>query len=500
MLYLGATALAAALTWMAFPPLGWGFMALIGPAPFLWSLRKVELPRQAAGLGFLYGIVLWGALLWWIWNVGLVAYVPLITAFGVYAAGYGLLVWLARNLAPWRWWLVAVGGWALWDFLRARYPFGGFPWGTIGYGLGQLPWPRGATQWIGASGLGVLAIAVAAGLVLVVEDRRNTAFLAYPAAVLVAFSLAGWIWMPEANGPTWQVAIVQGGSPCPGSECPDEKQLIYQSHLALTRTLPPDTYDLVVWGENSVGGRFEPTSNPEVAIQLSSEAQRLNSYLMISGTRGDGPDAFINANLLISPEGQAIGEYRKRHPVPFGEYVPLREYIDWIPQLEQVPRDMVRGDRPVVFETSEGTIGSVISFEGAFAREIRAVAKLGAQLLTVNTNESSFGVSPASDQLIGMVRVWAAENGIEVAVAAITGKSALIAADGTIKGTSDLFTEGILVGELNWRSGGRTVYTRYGDWLQVLMFLGIPIALLIGREKHKPEYIFASTSRQSRIR
>ncbi len=493
MVYVSATVLAAVLTWAAFPPLDLGFLAFVAPAPFLWALRQIEDFRHSMWLGAIYATVLWGAMLYWILHLGAVAWIPLTVGFGLYGAAYGLLVYAARRLAPWRWWIVAVGGWALWDFLRARWPFAGFPWGSLGYAVGSLAWPRGAAQWVGASGLAVLAVAVAAGLALIVDGgRRNAGFAAYPLAVALILTAAGALWAPGAGGDVVRVAIIQGSSPCPGANCANEKQLIYESHIALTRSLPAGEFDLVVWPENAVGGGFEPIGNATVAAAVISEAQRLGAYLMISGTRVISEEEFVNSNLLYSPDGELLGEYLKRHPVPFGEYVPFRDYLDWIPQLDQVPRDMVRGETAVVFPLPEGSLGSVISFEGAFAREIRNEVKSGAQLITVNTNEASYGRSPASDQLIGMVRLSAAENGIDIAHAAITGKSAVITASGSVVDTTGLFTEEVLTGELRWRTGGRTFYTAAGDWLQVGALLLVPLALLVRNRSKEGDYIFAS--------
>ena len=39
----------------------------------------------------------------------------------------------------------------------------------------------------------------------------------------------------------------------------------------------------------------------------------------------------------------------KQHPVPFGEYIPARKYLEWIPPLALVPRDMIRGVSEKVF-------------------------------------------------------------------------------------------------------------------------------------------------------
>jgi apolipoprotein N-acyltransferase len=184
---------------------------------------------------------------------------------------------------------------------------------------------------------------------------------------------------------------------------------------------------------------------------------------------------FDNYNVVFGPNGQIIGEYKKRHPVPFGEYVPFRRILEFVPQLDQVPNDMNRGTGPVVFPISvpggSGYFGSVISFEAAFARTIRSEIQAGAQLMVVATNEGSFGRGSASDQLLGMVRMSAVSLGVDVVHAAVTGRSAIIRADGSISGQTELFTEDVLQGTVNLQTSRRTVYAVTGDWLQVVMVL-----------------------------
>ncbi len=118
----------------------------------------------------------------------------------------------------------------------------------------------------------------------------------------------------------------------------------------------------------------------------------------------------------------------------------------------------------------------MISFEGAFARSVRPVIREGADLLVIATNEATFGDSPATDQFIGMTRMRAAEHGVAIVHAAITGRSAFITADGSIQARTDLFSEEAITGALNFRSAGMTLYTRWGDWVQYLALASLAVA------------------------
>ncbi len=479
--YIAALA-SAVLLWSAFPPLDIGVVAFVAPAPLLWALRRAESATAALAIGFLFGLVFFGALLSFIFVLGAVAWIPLTVWLAATSAAYGLLVWIFRLWPPTRWFLVAVGGWALIEWVRATFPFGGFPWGSVGAAAGGVPGVIGSVQWVGASGWTVLAVAVAAGLVLVVEDRATWRLLVDPVVVVVMLTTAGVLFAPSADGDPLRVAVVQGGSPCPRVHCQNEKMLIYQSHLDLTRSIPDGSIDLIVWPENSLGSPFEPNGNPDVDAVLSAEASRLTAYFVVSGTRSGGPEHFYNVNTVYAPNGSRLGEYQKRHPVPFGEYVPLRGALDFISQLDAVPRDMIRGDGPVIFETPRGALGTVISFEGAFARIIRSEAQIGSQLLVVATNEASFGTGAASDQLIGLARVNAAAVGQELVHAAITGKSTLISASGEIGESTELFEELVLQGQVRFRNAGPTLYTRLGDWLAIVAMAGALAAALVPGE------------------
>ncbi|MDA2979494.1 MAG: apolipoprotein N-acyltransferase [Actinomycetota bacterium] len=487
MVPIALVAASSLMMWASFPPIGFGPLAIVAPIPFFIAIRGVEKASVAVMLSFGWGALFFGLLLTWLIGLGLVAWIPVWVLMGSFTAAYGFVLWVFRLWAPWRWWAIAIGGWVLMEFLRGRFPFGGFPWGDIGYPVAGLPGAVGSVQWIGPSGWTTLVVAVAAGLAIVIERRTEWKMAVDSTVVIVLVMIAGGLFAPSPSAQVWRTAIVQGGSPCPQSHCQNENQRIYESHLELTKSIPEDTVEFVVWPENSAGGQFDPETNETVRTAIAEQARRLDAYMLISGTRTVGQSEFVNFNIVYSPEGVKIGEYRKRHPVPFGEYVPLRGLLGFIPQLDQVPRDMVSGTEPVVFATEQGVLGSVISFEGAFARSMRSIARAGAESMVIATNEASFGDSAASDQLIGLARVNAAAVGLDTALGAITGKSTFITGAGSVGPRTDLFEEVVQYGSLQFRFGDQTVWVRFGDWMALLAVLGAVAVTALPGDRTAPQ-------------
>ena len=210
-----------------------------------------------------------------------------------------------------------------------------------------------------------------------------------------------------------------------------------------------------------------PLRDPAVTAAIGDEAVRLDAMILVGGDLDAGPDHFQNVNMVFGQDGKIVGRYRKVHPVPFGEYVPIRAVFERIPALDRVPRDMIRGEEQPLFDLYGVPFGSVISYEGAYARYERQTVRSGASFVVLATNEASFGDTQASDQFIAISRTRAAELGVDVVHAAVTGRSAFVHADGRVEGLTDLYETTTVDGTVRARVAGPTLYVRWGDWLQV---------------------------------
>ena len=469
------SAVAGAALAMAFPPRGWWWIAVPAFALFLLQTRRLQTLPMAVLAGLLFGGSFFGFLMPWLAELGVIAFVPPVLVVSLFPALYAVFMARSSEAPASVWFIRAVGGWALAEWVRVRWPLGGLEWGMSGYALSDWSPPRSAARWIGASGWTVLVVAAAAALALLAarHTRRPASFrLAGGVAGLLALLLVGGaLWPPQVEGKMVRVAVVQGNNPCPGEHCPNERYQVYQNHLRITRTLAPGSVDLMIWPEGSTGSwTADPINAPEVGETMGAEAARIGAVLLAGGDRPLNDTHWVNANVVFDQTGRIVSEYHKQHPVPFGEYVPARRWFGWVEELKAVPRDMVRGDGPLVWDLGFGPFGSVISFEGSFARYGRENAREGAGLLILATSQESYPRSVASDQFIGITRMRAAELGMPLIHTAVTGRSTLITPTGETGPRTALAEEALLIGEVHTRaeSQGPTLYVRLGDWVQIL--------------------------------
>ena len=450
---------------LAFPPFDVGLLALVAPAPLLWAWSGGGV-RAGAADGFLAGVAFFGILVSWTWFFGAVAVGPFVVTLAAYWAAAGAVAGLygtRRRPGP----LVLASVWVFFEAIRARWPFGGFSWGEVGYAFHDVVPLRALASWGGVPLLSFLAVLFAAGMVDAVErggvgSRRALVVAGRWTAVIVLVVLAGGAARPGMTpAGRLRVAVLQGNDrnrPLTLEEL--RSRYLPQSHFALADTVRTPV-DLLVMPESSLDD--DPRLDPFLAGRIAEIAREHHAAVLANTAVPTGDGRLYNTNFLYDPDGRLVGTYVKQHPVPYGEYVPGRRWLGFVDELKQIPEDFAAGPGPRVFTVAGRRIGTLICFESAFADHARRYARLGAEALVVSTNNRSFRRSPNSAQHVAMGQLRAAETGRPVVQAAISGISAFIDADGDVLARTSLFERTTLVGEVTTMRG-RTPYVRFGDW------------------------------------
>ncbi|TCC00669.1 apolipoprotein N-acyltransferase [Micromonospora zingiberis] len=485
---------------LAFPPYGWWPLAPVGVALLAAATHRRRL-RAGAGLGFLTGLALFAPLLAWTnLHTGYLPWVLLSLLQAGYLALLGLATAWVSPLAdrfPVAWPALTGVLWVGQEALRDRTPFGGFPWGRLAFGQDGSPLLRLAA--VGGAPLVTFAVALAGGLLVAgvwwlararrqgTEPRWWVPAAGAGAAVVLLFT--GGLMVPLAapgSGASVTVAIVQGNVPRLGLDFNAQRQAVLDNHVNATIELAGEVTagrreqpDLVVWPENA--SDIDPLRNPAAGARISAAADAIGVPILVGAVlAGPGQGQVRNAGLLWRPgSGPDLEQlYIKRHPVPFAEYVPLRNIARMVSkQVDRVRADFVAGTEPGVVRTPAAVLGDVICFEVAYDGLVRDTVIGGAQLLVVQTNNATFDVAEARQQL-AMVRLRAVEHGRPALMASTVGVSGFVDPDGRVSDATGFNTRAVVVRQLRLTEG-RTLATRLGMLPEVLL-AGLAVAALAG--------------------
>ncbi|PRY47537.1 apolipoprotein N-acyltransferase [Geodermatophilus tzadiensis] len=491
------TALAAAgglLLLLAFP--GWSLPLLAVPATAALAVAvHGQRARGGAWLGLVFGLAFFVPLLSWSGTyVGAVPWLALAVSQALFLALLGAATAATSRLRLWPLWTAAL--WVADEALRGRLPFGGFPWGRLGFS--QTDGPFLSLAAYGGVPLVGFAVALCGALLAaaVLAAVRGPALR--PAAAAVAGALAvpllgGLAWLPlpgsslTAGGPTVTVAVVQGDVPAAGLEFNARRRAVLDNHVQQTLQLAAAVAagdraqpDLVVWPENS--SDIDPYTNADAARAISGAADAIGAPILV-GAVVDGPGQYLSNTGIVWEPGTGPGDtYVKRHPVPLAEYVPARAFFRFFSdKVDLVRRDFTRGSEVGVLETGGARVGDVICFEVVYDSLVADTVEAGAELLVVQTNNATFGYSDESAQQVAAAQVRAVETGRSVALASTSGISAVIAPDGTLVRQSQLFTSAVFVEEIA-RRDTTTLAQRLGagpEWVLAALGAGAVLAVAV---------------------
>ena len=485
-LRLTAALLSGLLLYLAFPPVDLPWLAV--PAVALLTLAcRGATARRGALLGLVHGLALFLPLVEWTATIaGVGALLALSLLQAAFLALLGAALAAATRTAGWPLWAAAL--WVAQEALRDRLPFGGFPWGRLAFSQGDsLLTPLAA---LGGAPLVTFAVALLGGVLAWVVVRPRRAALASALGVL-ALVLGGAVLVPlPTAGETTRVAVVQGNVPRLGLDFNAQRAAVLANHVEATRQLAADVQagrveqpDLVIWPENA--SDLDPFTDGAAYAAIDAAVQDVGVPVLVGAVvEGPGPDEVSNVGVVWDPQTGPGERYVKRHPVPFGEYIPYRSLVRKVTdKVDLVPRDFAAGDDVGVLDVGPVAVGDVICFEVAYDDLVRDVVTGGGRLIVVQTNNATFGRSGETEQQLAMGRLRAVEHGRTVLVAATSGISAVIAPDGDLVDTAPVFTREVLVHEVPVRDD-LTLATRAGAAPEAaLAALGVlgPAALLLRR-------------------
>jgi apolipoprotein N-acyltransferase len=339
--------------------------------------------------------------------------------------------------------------------VRNRFPFGGFGWVRIAYTQADAPYSKIAAIG-GASALSALTVLL--GLILFHAVNKKWSKI----AVLPFLFL--FIPINVSAFATTNVLMIQGNVPQMGLDFNSRAKAVFNNHFERTQfeLKANSNVDFVLWPENSVD--VDPFQNKDVKQALDSIQKPL-----IIGAIVEKGDSILNTSILWG--GELPPTYVKQHLTPFGEYIPLRSLASAISPYTDRVKDFEPGQDQVFFSVKEAVIAPVICFE-LVDDELLHKAAVSSNILAVQTNSATFGMSAESAQQLEMTRVRAIEHGRSIVSVSTTGYSAIIDSKGKVLQKTSMGTADSIRAEVSLING-TTPRDAAGDWALVGVLFGL---------------------------
>lgn len=508
---LSVTVSAGLLLWASFPALNWWWAAAVAFGLLTWVLtRPATTAIGGLGYGFLFGLVFYLPLLPWISGlVGALPWLALAAVCAVFPAVFGLLAVPVSRLPGWPLWLALL--WTAQEWAKSVFPFGGFPWGIVGFSqasgpllplaaVGGVPLLSTAVVLLGCS-----ATAIGIQIVRGLRSERPAEAAAAPPAVLlpgiciaVVLLACVAVWpgvrrsgLGAGSEPTINVAVVQGNVPRLGLDFNAQRREVLDYHVRETRRLADDIRAgraiqprLVIWPENS--SDIDPLVNIDAGQQITEAARAVGAPILVGTVRdapGWAPDNPVAMNSVVVWDPVAgPGDYHdKRIVQPFGEYLPWRGFFRHLSGYADRAGYFVAGHGNGVVRAAGVPVGVATCWEVIFDRAARDAVLAGAQLLAVPTNNATFNQT-MSEQQLAFAKVRAVEHDRYVVVAGTTGISAVVAPDGRELARTEFFEPAYLDAPVRLKTA-LTPATRWGPVVQWLL-VGAGAASIIAAILH----------------
>ena len=275
--------------------------------------------------------------------------------------------------------------------------------------------------------------------------------------------------------------MIQGNVPRAGLDFNAQRRAVLDNHVQQTLELAADVEDgrtpqpdLVIWPENS--SDIDPFLNDDAAREIDRAAEAI-------GVPDPGRRGHRRARALHQQHRDRLGPGERARATPTSSGTRCRSASTsrtGRSSASSAPRSTASGGtspaatRPGVLDVGGTRVGDLICFEVVYDGLVHDVVDGGAGMLVVQTNNATFGFTDESEQQLALSRLRAVEYGRTVVVAATSGISAVVAPDGSVVRSSQLFTPAVFVEDIAQRDS-TTLALRLGsapEWVLTALGLG----------------------------
>lgn len=484
-----------------------GYFAFFAWVPLILSVSRFSFKKLLLAC-YLNGLLFYVIGLSWMSRVTIWAWIGICLFMALYTLLFGALAYIfvrKKNIALF---LAVPPIWVFVEYLISIL-FTGFPWLLAGYTLHSKLYLIQIADTTGIWGVSFLVIIINSSIAQIInfiQGDINEKKFAIAAAIVsfFLFILAAVYGQnilsknePDPNHGV-KVSLVQGNIPYHNGPMLLSPQSVWDIYKGLTDQV--EKSDIIIWPETiyidyNLGYNFVISrKNPDSKIQktaIEKLAENKKTYFIVGGQgrsiHGNNDEIYFNSAFLISPEGNFLNRYDKEHLVPFGEYMPLKDFLFFLKPLAKYGGNYSHGELSELFEVKELRFGLLICYEDVFPNLVRSRRIEGADVLINLSNDSWFGNSVELYQHLNISRFRAIENRLPIIRCTNSGISAIIDCKGELKNILKkdkkiVEIKGILTSIIP-EKGEISTYAIYGEWFIYVLIVNLVLLFFTPQSK-----------------
>ena len=525
---LAETSLAIAsalLLVLSFPDFDLWWMAWIALVPLLVAVTLTPKAGRGFLLGWLWGLIFFYGTCWWLTypmihyaHIGaplayLLLLLPIVFVALFPALFCAVLARIVSRFGP----AVLFVAPFLWVSIElARYAVTSQLWSAIGYSQAFHFWLIQTAAWSGVYAVGFLIVLVNTSLACLLLRKTKWTVLISSMCGLVVIGLVLISNFPSVTRPSSFIgllekptAVVVAVQPNVPMDTADEKtehestnrHLVFSAEglrdweqkdrldnvngrIADSDWAKDDSVQgrqaiprLVVWPESPMN--FSYSRDSQLRDAVATLARTNHTSVLLNSLEPAPNSGEHNSAILVNEEGRIVAQYDKIRLMPFGEYVPLPQWIPGASSVRGIVGDFTPGSKYTLMPLGDLRAGVFICIEAAHPGIARSFANEGADVLINISNDGYLGPTPVMRQHLSNAIFRAVENDRDVLRVTNSGISAYIDSRGRVMDSTPGFAPTVRVWTAGGKHEGTTFYTRHGDVfadLCALISLGIVAA------------------------
>ena len=379
-----------------------------------------------------------------------------------------------------------VATWVLMEWMLTWF-LTGFPWLFAGHAMLGTPL-QGYAPVIGTFGLSLVVMTITAAAMLSADQAQTSRVRIGTAGVVLVLvglgiSLDTQVWTKPTG--RYEAALVQGNIDQAIKWDADQRLNNVRKHMQLSEE--HWDADILIWPEFALTLYGQDALAVTDVLNRRGASSQTNVVIGMPDVQWQDQERYQVFN-SAQGFGQARGKFAKHHLVPFGDYVPLQEYLRGLIEFFDLPMSNAsRGARQQtnIALTLSGQdqaveVAAGICYEIAYGDSLRRQAETSGLLLTIS-NDTWFGGSIGPHQHMQIAQMRALENGRWLLRATNNGVTGIVNPRGEITAQLPQFEASVLRGDFEVMMG-RTPFSKLGD-IPVLFVLTVLLVVTAMRSR-----------------